>query len=217
VTLETSNGLVADRFWGDESTGLALAKAERQINEARVAREDATRAEDRATREALEKQTPSGRRHNFVDVLNGMSAESGMLGMIGMDSVEKVRERQRRHELDVANHNRAHRQFTKSADEGFNRLHPSNRRRSEFEIGPDDPGARGASRFLPGEKYDPPRRVGRVPDAEGSMDSDARTRLDHWAAGRLEGIEPEFLLSVARVLIEAVRSQTRFPEGRRDR
>lgn len=213
-----SDDLIANRFWNEESTRDELAKAERTINEARSARERATRAEDRAQREALEKQSPSALRRDFVGWLNdGARHDAVISATSGYDAIEKIRAQQRQHEQDVAAHNGAHREYVlKSADvEGFNRLHPL--RRSAFEIGRDDPGARGASRFLPGEKYDPPRSVDRLPDVEGSMNSHARTRLDHWAAGRLEGIEPEFLLDVARVLIEAVRSQTRFPEGRRDR
>jgi hypothetical protein len=52
--------------------------------------------------------------------------------------------------------------------------------------------------------------------AAGSLaSSDARAR-DHWPTGETGAIEPEFLLNVARALIEAVRARTRFPEGRRD-
>ena len=52
--------------------------------------------------------------------------------------------------------------------------------------------------------------------AAGSLaSSDARAR-DHWPTGETGAIEPEFLLDVARALIEAVRARTRFPEGRRD-
>ena len=50
------------------------------------------------------------------------------------------------------------------------------------------------------------RRIG---DAAGSFaSSDARAR-DHWPSGGVEGIEPEFLLDVARMLIEAVRARRR--------
>ena len=52
--------------------------------------------------------------------------------------------------------------------------------------------------------------------AAGSLaSSDARAR-DHWPTGETGAIEPEFLLDVARALIETVRARTRFPEGRRD-
>jgi hypothetical protein len=53
--------------------------------------------------------------------------------------------------------------------------------------------------------------------AAGSLaSSDARAR-DHWPTGETGAIEPEFLLDVARALIEAVRARTmRFPEGTRD-
>jgi hypothetical protein len=52
--------------------------------------------------------------------------------------------------------------------------------------------------------------------AAGSLaSSDARAR-DHWPTGEVEGIEPEFLLDVARALIEAVRARARFPADRRD-
>ena len=45
--------------------------------------------------------------------------------------------------------------------------------------------------------------------AAGSLaSSDARAR-DHWPTGGVEGIEPEFLLDVARMLIEAVRARRR--------
>jgi hypothetical protein len=211
----------------DLSTRERLEKSEQDIRKARLEREHEQREGDRAQRERLERQSPSGSRLSLVDILNGHSRERAA-SEGGLDVITKLRADQELGRRTASQHNRSYERFEKSAD--FNRLMPVNsggsygearlvetravkpRGQFDFDAG-RDPGRRQDSQFQWSDKFDPPGRVGRVRDAAGSMDADARTRADHWSGQGLHGIDPAFLLDVARRLIEIVNSP-RYARGR---
>ena len=83
---------------------------------------------------------------------------------------------------------------------------------SRFEIDEHLGNTRG-SNFEQGERFDPVLASGRVRDAGGSMDADARTRASHFDGQGVHGIDPAFLLDVARALIEAVRQRSYAQSG----
>jgi len=196
-----------------QSTRDRLAASERQINEARMKREQETRIADRAQRERLEKASPSGARRSLVNILNGMEHERAPVALPGLDAITKIRDGQRYGYRTAADHNRAYERFEKSA--GFNRLHPGSRlsrAASDFDFRPGEPGNKDGSRFQWGGKFDPPQRAGQM-ESDGKVRGESR----YQPSDAVEGIEPEFLLAVARELIEQVRRYSlRFPAGRRD-
>jgi hypothetical protein len=137
--------------------------------------------EAKATRERLEKGSPSAERRNFAGMLNALVSESASREMPGLVALEAIRKGQRLGYKSASDHTRIYERLEKAGfAENFNRLRPAS-------------------------------------GAAGSLaSSDARAR-DHWPTGETGAIEPEFLLDVARALIEAVRARTmRFPEGTRD-
>ena len=182
---------------------------------------------DRMQREKLERASPSAPRRNLVDILNEGERQRTASEMPGLDAIAKVRNGQRYGYRTAADHNRAHARFEKS--EAFNRLHPGALKRtmptpvgssgwpvgprSDFNFDERDPGNRDGSRFGHNEKFDPPQRAGRVRDSEGELRSDHARARDHWASGRVEPVDTEWMLDAARALIEAVRSR-RYAQGK---
>jgi hypothetical protein len=129
--------------------------------------------EAKATRERLEKGSPSAGRRNFAGILNALVADAATREMPGLAALEGIRKGQRLGYKSASDHNRINERLEKAGfAESCNHLHP----------------ARGAAGSL--------------------ASSDARAR-DHWPTGEVEGIKPEFLLDVARTLIEAVRTRAR--------
>ena len=135
---------------------------------------------DRSQREALERGSPSAPRRDLVSILNAGERQRMVSQDLSLDAVAKIRGGQR--------------YGIHSAPSGFN-----------FQ--PSDPGQVRDSRFEWAEGA-PELRAGRVRDAEGRLrSSDARAR-DHWSSGRVKPIDPEFLLEIARKIIEAVRQRS---------
>jgi len=131
--------------------------------------------EAKATRERLEKGSPSAARRDFAGILNAMVADAATREMPGLAALEGIRKGQRYGYKTAVDHNRTYERLEK-AGFAFNRLHPAS-------------------------------------GAAGSLaSSDARAR-DHWPTAETGAIEPEFLLDVARMLIEAVRSR-QYERGR---
>ena len=208
-----------------ESTHDALMRYERKINEDRAKRENEMRAEDRRMREKLEKQSSSNyARRSLVDILNfGSISDRALEG--GLEVITKLREDQQKYGYKTgADHNRTLAKL-EAQGESFDKLHPASHRLeragggagsrhsapSGFNFEPSDPGQIDDSRFGHDEEYDPPRRVGRVPDAEGRLrSSDARAR-DHWPSGEVESIAADlrWLLAATRRLLEIVNSRSR--------
>ena len=181
---------------------------------ARIEAEDA-----RATRDRLEKGSPSAPRRSLVNILNGMVTQDAASEMADLDAILGIRKAQRLGYRTAADHNLAHARFEKRGGlEAFNRLHPDSFRKApqEPDLAGDDPPYR--------ERYVPPLRVPQVRDAMGAMHGARSTEdgvndgSDHWASGRVSAIEAEWLLSAARALIEAVRARARLlrPADRRD-
>ena len=158
--------------------------------------------EAKATRERLEKGSPSAGRRDFAGILNAMVADAAAREMPGLVALEAIRKGQRLGYKSAADHNRAHAKFGRAAAEGFNRLHPwsklasapvgSERDDAHDRIGPDLAEAR------------------RLLDAAGSLIAEARTARDHWASGEATGIRAEFLLDAAIALINAVNARARL-------
>ena len=80
--------------------------------------------EAKATRERLEKGSPSAERRNFAGMLNALVSESASREMPGLVALEAIRKGQRLGYKSAADHNRSHAKFERAAAEGFNRLHP---------------------------------------------------------------------------------------------
>ena len=198
------------------STRERLEKSEQEIRKARSDREAAQCNADRAQRARLEGQSPSAARLGLVNILNGVSDQRAVRELPGMIALEGIRKQQQLGRKTGADHNRTLAKLESEAAT-FNRLHPSRLERaggsdgsfheapSNFNFG-SDPGNRDSSRFLHGERFDPPRRVPKIRDSDGGMDSDARTRADHWNDQGVGGIDPAFVLEVARAIIAMVNS-----------
>ncbi len=195
-----------------------LVTSEREINEARAKREDAEREEARAVRSRLEKASPSGARVGLVDILNGVSSERSAVALPGLDAISKLRADQALGRRTAEQHNRTYARLEKAA----RGVHSAP---SGFNFDARDPG-NYPSRFSWNDRYDPPRRVPIVADAEGRLRGDGRDGpgegeandgSDHWADGEVSSVQAEFLLDAARALIEAVRAgRANFPKGRSD-
>ena len=175
---------------------------ERQIRQANADREQQIRAGDRAHRELLEKMSPSGARRSLVDYLNDGARQDAVAAMPGVSALQKMREAQElgRRTLHVE-HNRSHEAFMKTARGSFHSA-PSG-----FNFRADDPGNPFDSRFGHGEKFDPPQSAGRVQDPAGELRSGDPRAKDHWPSGELSEVDAQWLLSVARKIIEAVKSR----------
>ena len=74
--------------------------------------------EAKATRERLEKGSPSAERRDFAGILNAMVADAATREMPGLVALEAIRKGQRLGYKSAADHNRAH------ATEGNNQLDP---------------------------------------------------------------------------------------------
>ena len=161
--------------------------------------------EAKATRERLEKGSPSAGRRDFAGILNAMVADAATREMPGLAALEGIRKGQRHGYRTAADHNRAHErfEFERAAAEDFNRLHPRSKLASapvgrerdnarDDRIGPDLAEAR------------------RLLDVAGSLIADARTARDHGASGKATGIRAEFLLDAAIALINAVNARARL-------
>jgi len=174
----------------------------------------------------------SNESRSLVDLLNGVGQERAARELPGVLMLEGIRKQQQLGRRTAADHNRAHERFEKS--EAFNRLHPGLRRAygdgrqdasGKWETGPRgnfdfdaarDPGRRQNSSFQWSDEFAPPQGVSQVRDSAGRVRGDNEGGR-HFAVGEPEGIDPSFLLDVARALIEAVRTQrANFPKGRRD-
>jgi hypothetical protein len=184
----------------------SLERGRRDAHEGREAIERRARIEAEAAsavRNRLEKGSPSAGRRNFAGILNAMAAGSASKEMPGLEAIAAIRKGQRHAYKSAADHNRTYARLEKQGGlEGFNRLHPGS-------VGPDD--ARNERYVTPlaeGDTYQ------RVKDALGGVTGGGAAQR---SSGEVEGIEPEFLLDVARMLLEAVQAGARrFPEGRRD-
>ena len=84
--------------------------------------------EAKATRERLEKGSPSAGRRDFAGILNAMVADAATREMPGLAALEGIRKGQRYGYRTASDHNRAHEKFERAAAEGLNRLHPKSRR-----------------------------------------------------------------------------------------
>ena len=210
-----------------ENTRDVLAKAERQINEARRKGEDEIRAGDRAQRERLERASPSGARRSFVDLLNGQSdqrASRELPGAIALDGIRKQQELGRRTPQE---HNRVHDRLAKSgafdafiarnatpvgAGASYGEARLPERRvagpRGNFDFRPGEPGNNLGSRFEWSDEFVPPEGVGRVPDARGRVRGDD-VGGRHFSDGEPESViaDLKWLLSATRALIAAVNSR----------
>ena len=197
---------------------------QRGRREAREGREETQRrarieAEDaRATRDRLERGSPSAPRRSLVNILNGMVTQDAASEMAGLDAILGIRKAQRLGYRTAADHNLAHARFEKrGGPEAFNRLHPDSLRKApqEPDLAANDPPYR--------KPYVTPLRATQVRDAGGAMHGARSTEdgvnsgSDHWASGNVEAIEAAWLLDAARAIIAAVKLRAmRFPEGRRD-
>ena len=83
--------------------------------------------EAKATRERLEKGSPSAGRRDFAGIINALVADAAGRELPGLAAIEGVRKQQRLAARSPASHNRSHEQFAKAVAEGFNRLHPGKR------------------------------------------------------------------------------------------
>jgi len=189
----------------DTDTRSRLAKAEQEIRKSRATREDRQREEDAQQRQRLERQSPSGARRSLVSMLNGTERERAGVASPSLDFMTKLREDQ-----DLA---RRSPRFEKGSVEagasyGSARLpEPSRAAKpgSNFDWRDGEPGNPYGSRFEWDQRFDPPRRVARVPDAAGRLNSnDARAR-DLWASGNVEAVDTGWMLAEAKRLLEAVR------------
>ena len=175
-----------------------LTRSEHEINAARLKREQQERDEAREVRSRLERASPSGARRGLVALLNGM--EHGQTASPNLDFMNKLRADQDLGRRTASQHNAAHTRFEKkygvhSAPSSYN-----------FKPGEPENNPRG-SRFEADQRYDPPRSAGKIRDVDGSMNSDKRTRRDHWDGQGVHGVDAEFLLAVARALIAMVNSR----------
>jgi len=104
---------------------------QRGRREAREGREEVQRRarieaeEARATRDRLERGSPSAPRRSLVNILNGMVTQDAASEMAGLDAILGIRKAQRLGYRTAADHNLAHARFEKrGGPEAFNRLHP---------------------------------------------------------------------------------------------
>ena len=92
---------------------------QRGRREAREGREETQRrarieAEDaRATRDRLERGSPSAPRRSLVNILNGMVTQDAASEMAGLDAILGIRKAQRLGYRTAADHNLAHARFEK--------------------------------------------------------------------------------------------------------
>ena len=155
--------------------------------------------EAKATRERLEKGSPSAERRNFAAMLNTLVSESASRELPGLAALEGIRKAQQLGRRTAAEHNRAHEwfEFERAAAKSSNRLHPRSKLASapvgrerddarDDRIGPDLAEAR------------------RLLDLAGGLIADARTARDHWASGEVTG-----MLDAAIALIDAVNARAR--------
>ena len=158
--------------------------------------------EAKATRERLEKGSPSAGRRDFAGILNALVADAATREMPGLAALEGIRKAQRLAGRSSSAHNRAHEQFAKAVAEGFNRLHPG-KRASAAPVAADIIGEDDAR----GQRYTPDLEAKRLLDAAGRLASDPRTTRDHWPSGQPESIAVEWLLTAARALVAAERER----------
>jgi hypothetical protein len=160
--------------------------------------------EAKATRERLEKGSPSAGRRNFAGILNAMVADAAGREMPGLAALEAIRKGQRHGYKTAADHNWAHAKFealqrAAGEGEGFNRLFPR-----------DKLAAAGRGDLAENDRIGPDlSEAKRLLDAAGRLIADARTARDHWASGKATSIRAEFLLDAAIALIKAVNARAR--------
>ena len=170
----------------DGDSGFQRGRREAREGREEVQRRARIEAEDaRATRDRLERGSPSAPRRSLVNILNGMVTQDAASEMAGLDAILGIRKAQRLGYRTAADHNRAHE--LASAPVGRERDDARDDR-----IGPDLAEAR------------------RLLDAAGSLIADARTASGHWASGEATGIRAEFLLDAAIALINAVNARARL-------
>ena len=95
---------------------LAIVRARYIARSAREARATWNRADDRATRERLERSASGGARLSFVDLLNGMSHDRAAAEQPGFQAIEAVRKAQQ-----LAGRSAAHNASHDRLDEGGQR------------------------------------------------------------------------------------------------
>ena len=168
---------------------------QRGRREAREGREETQRrarieAEDaRATRDRLERGSPSAPRRSLVNILNGMVTQDAASEMAGLDAILGIRKAQRLGYRTAADHNLAHARF--------------------------DPPYR--KRYVTPLRATQVRDAGGAMHGARSTEDGVNSGSDHWASGNVEAIEAAWLLDAARAIIAAVKLRAmRFPEGRRD-
>lgn len=157
--------------------------------------------EAKATRERLEKGSPSAERRNFAGMLNALVSESAAREMPGLVALLAIRKGQRLG-YKSADHNHSNAKFGRAAAEANNRLHP----RSKLASAPVGSERGDARDDRIGQD---PVEARRLLDAAGSQIAEARTARDHWASGEATGIRAEFLLDAAIALINAVNARAR--------
>ena len=164
--------------------------------------------EAKATRERLEKGSPSAGRRDFAGILNAMVADAAGREMPGLAALEAIRKGQRHGYKTAADHNWAHTKFEAlqrsqaTERDGFNRLYPRDKLASA-PLGPERDDARD-------EPIGPDLAAAiRVFDTAGRlMSADPRTR-DHWPGGDAKAIAAAFLFEAARAIIAAVNARAR--------
>ena len=162
-----------------ESTREQLERYERRINETRARREEQERSEARRQREGLEKMSSSGgQRRSLVDILNNAS-RGRVAAEGGVDVISEIRKQQdlaRAADVAPVGGGRARGRVPSDPEWFEPGIRPpkatekvQTSANSNFDWGGNDPRQVGNSRFGHGEKYDPPRRVGIVPDSAGRL------------------------------------------------
>jgi hypothetical protein len=82
--------------------------------------------EAKATRERLEKGSPSAGRRNFAGILNALVADAAEREMPGLAALEGIRKGQRLGYKSASDHNRIYERLEKAGfAESFNRPHPA--------------------------------------------------------------------------------------------
>ena len=133
------------------------------------------KAEDRAQRAKLERQSSAGQRADIVGSLNKIAAGDARRELPGVLAYRALMAAQGGHARDVARLNKRHDLLMRTGR--LDRIHPDSLARAAAErprvSAAEEDDARDSL-------YVTPLKAGRVPDADGSMVADAGTRAGHW-------------------------------------
>jgi len=98
----------------DGDSGFQRGRREAREGREEVQRRARIEAEDaRATRDRLERGSPSAPRRSLVNILNGMVTQDAASEMAGLDAILGIRKAQRLGYRTAADHNLAHARFEK--------------------------------------------------------------------------------------------------------